>query len=445
MTEGSNHFGIILPNTIDGSPKPPLIIPGAIDNSKPNLLRLEIPGNLDADVLLRTDRLITKDDFSTDNQHELRKGKNGKIGRWQINYHNGKMFIRIGCADARPIYDEERVWNQRSVASGFPHKGEYVESYIHSKIEAVVVTTHYGLFENGHRPEGCGGQDAKAEIEAGTILPEQGGVIDWVDKNVDKDPIVQGINQAKIIIDHLITRSESGRVFVTTQDHTTGKVLPVAEFNIVNGILMTENIPPVLLPFLKAKTEKQEQRIYDPAVIYADGIPQLSIDKLSSQFIEYLEIADNKMEEIHAKRPDFAEKQAAQNPWALVISANKIPIQNRYPTLFGEIGSAFEIDIPRSKSEKVVSVSNEVIEAAICQMQYAMEKANAHNGDPTGSFSKSKTLLIETGSFHQSQKIAEMLFTRDWAKKWLALGGRVFVAETQGPVTQRIEEFQLAA
>ena len=454
MTEGSNHFGIILPGAIDTSPRVSLMLPNDIDPAakpKPLYVPLEIPHKPEMTRLLRTERPIVSEDFLTDNQQELKKGKDGKIGRWQINYHNGKMFIRVGCADARPIYDEERVWNQRSVASGFPHKENYIESYIHSKIEAIVVDTHYGLFQNDHRPEGCGGQDTKAEIEAGTILPEQGGVIGWVDKNVDKDPIIQGINQAKIIIDHLRNCSESGWIFVTTQDHTTGKVVPVTEFNLVDGIIMTEHIPAVLLPFLKAKTEKQEKRIYDPAVIYAGGIPQLSTDKLSSQFIEYLEIADNKMEEIHAKRPDFAEKQAVQNPWALVISANKIPIQNRYPTLFGEIGSAFEIDIPRSKSEKVVSISDEVIEATICQMQYAMEKANAHNGNPTASFSKSKTLLIETGSFHQSQKIAERLFTRDqeqvkdWAQTWLALGGRVFLAETNGPITKRIEEFQLAA
>ena len=130
-----------------------------------------------------------------------------------------------------------------------------------------------------------------------------------------------------------------------------------------------------------------------------------------------------------------------QKPKFLVISANKIPLQIRSPHLFGDLGSAFQVDIPRLKTDRVVTIPEPAIESAVCQMQYAMGHAVEHNGNHDASFSNSKILYIETGRFDQSQKIADRLFDELWAQAWLKLGGRIFLAETHGAFTSRVEEY----
>jgi hypothetical protein len=237
----------------------------------------------------------------------------------------------------------------------------------------------------------------------------------------------------------LIARHESGRIFVTTQQHHTGKIVPVAEFNIVNGNLESGSILPVLMPFLVAETKAQQEAAYNPAVIYAEGIPQLPEEELSDEFKEYLAIADAKMLKTQEEHPNLSERQEVQNPWALVISTNKIPIQDRYPTLFGDIGTAFEVDIPRTKSKDGITISQHAINEAVKQMQYAMEHA-VNPDDP--SFSNSKVLFIETGDIEQSLRIAEHLAKKEWAKKWIDWGGRVIIAETHGVITSKVEELE---
>lgn len=383
-------------------------------------------------------RIIRAEDFITDNQSELAQNK---IRTWYDNYQQGKVYLRVACSDARPVFDEELVWNQRSVAGGFPHKDSYIDTYTNSRIPAIVVDTHYGQFEIGKRPEGCGGQDTKAKINAGSVEPAE-GITEFVHKNVHEDPIIQGILQAREIIDRL--GRGTGRVFVTTQDHRTGRIIPVAEYMIEDGV-EHRDIPIEFRPFLKARTDKEREQAYLPEAVYANGIPHLSESTLSPAFREYLILARKKVARVQEKYPDFNERQAVQNPWALVISTNKMPIQNRYPTLFGELASAFQVDLPRLKSvQGVVTVPEDAITSAVGQIEYAIKHAIENHGNPNADFSKSKMLFIETGSLDQSKEIARRILEKHWAKRWIALGGRVLVAETHGADTYRAEEYQQA-
>jgi hypothetical protein len=390
------------------------------------------------DILLRTDRPVEAQDFLDDNHSELAAQK---IARWQEIYKSGNGYIRVGCADARPIFDEDYVWNQRSIAAGFPDKTLYALTYM-SNVKAVVVDTHYGNAETGKRPTGCGGQDTKAQIRANHTSTENDGLLEMVDKNVHEDPIYNGIDQARKIINEIIDRGgRNGKVFVTTQDHHTGKLIPVAEFIIKNGVLHRD-IPVEYVKLLQANSEQQLEEDYDPATIYRNGVPHLVADELSPEFVEYLEIQERKRIALMERHPDFTQRQDVQNPWALVINANKIPVQSRMPTLFGSIGDAYELDIPGLKSDRVVTVSNEAITAAVFQMKYAMKHTIKHKDNPEASFGRSKTLFIDTGSLHQSQLIAQRLMQEEWAKEWKALGGRIFLAETgKGGIMQRVEEY----
>ena len=390
--------------------------------------------------------IITAETFRLDNQSELAKAK---IDLWYKNYNQGKSYLRLGCSDARPVFDEELVWSQRSVSCGFPHKDIYADAYTGSKVIATVVDTHYGKFENGKRPEGCGGQDTSAKIKSGVIEVTE-GITGYVSENVHEDPIVQGILQAKEVVTHLKNSGKEGRVFVTTQDHRSGLIVPVAEYVVANGKLVSSITALGFGTFFDAETEEEIERAYMPSILYATGIPSLTENSVSGEFKKYLEIAKNKVDRVKAEHSDFSETQAVQNPWALVISANKIPVQNRYPTLFGNLGSAFQVDIPRTKNEREgVVIPPEAIETAICQMQYAMEHAVEHHGIPNTDFSDSKTLFIETGSLSQSRRVAHQLFAKDenglfvkdWAGAWLALGGKVFLAETHAGTTSRTEEY----
>ena len=165
---------------------------------------------------------------------------------------------------------------------------------------------------------------------------------------------------------------------------------------------------------------------------------------LSEESQDYLKMADGKMKKVLDEVKDFSERQAVQNPWALVISTSKIPIENRYPDYFGNLQSPFKVDIPRAKSEQITDIDQRTITSAINQMEYAVGKSVENHDNPNTDFSNSHVLLIETSGFDQSLKIAQQITSKEWMKKWLALPDhQILVAETRGGHTIKIEEFAL--
>ena len=153
-------------------------------------------------------------------------------------------------------------------------------------------------------------------------------------------------------------------------------------------------------------------------------------------------MADKKMTELLRDNPDFNERQAVQNPQAFIISTNKIPVQNRYPYNFGDFGTAFKVHIPRTKGEdQVVNIDQRTIKSAIDQIQYGVEHSVENHDNPNKDFSKTHIMLIETGDYLQSLKIAEQIMTKPWMKRWIELPDhQLFVSETRGSRILKIEE-----
>jgi hypothetical protein len=405
---------------------------------RPAISTITIPSSPEGQYLIRTEGQIRKEDFLLDNQTEQSKFEKGRIGRWYINKTLNKLFLRKGCSDARPVYDEEMVAEQNTVAASSHDRDDFSPMYQAEHFQAIVVESHYGNFEPGNRPTGCGGQDTKAGLRSGKIARREHGILNHVDKGIHEDPIINGVLQARDIIDRL--DGHDGRVFVTTQNHQTGEIIAVAEYIIENGIEI-RRIPISLRPFLKAESNQDKEKAYNPSEIYKDGIPHLPEDKLSRQFKDYLEIMRTKVNHVVSTNPDFSERQKTQEKPVLVITDKQIPLAVRYPTLFGKFGSVFRVNIPRKKVGGETIILDKAVGNAIDQIEYAMTNAIANDGKPGTSFSGSKTLFIETGSFAQSIKIANELFLKDFALEWHKIGGKIFVAETKGAKTIRVEDY----
>jgi hypothetical protein len=379
---------------------------------------------------------VTVSGLLEDNQSELARNK---VGIWFNNYETLGTYVVEGCADARPVNDPLRVIEQNSVAAGFPYKKGYVNLYNDPRTRGIVKQTHFAKIELGKRPNGCGGQDTMAKIRAGEIDPTE-GITNFVAENVHEDPLVQSVFQAQQT--SRLLRVDRANIFVVSQNHTRGLVYPIGEFRIFNK---TESrvMPVQLRDVLAARDQKELQESYDPRAIYLDGIPEVPRTSLSDEFIEYLQMADQKMTELLRDNPDFSERQAVQNPQAFIISANKIPFQIRYPSHFGDFGTAFKVHIPRTKGEdQVVSIDQKTIKSALDQMQYGVEHSVANHDNSNKDFSRTHVMLIETGDYLQSLKIAEQIMAKPWMKKWIELPGhQLFVSETRGSRTLKIEEF----
>jgi hypothetical protein len=156
---------------------------------------------------------------------------------------------------------------------------------------------------------------------------------------------------------------------------------------------------------------------------------------------EYLGMADKKMQKVLSEIKDLSDRQAGQNPWALVISTCKIPIENRYPEYFGTLQSPFKVDIPRAKSEQITHIDDKTISSAINQMEYAVTKSVENHGNPNADFSNSHVLLIETSGFEQSSEIARQILEKKWMQRWIILSGhQLFISEVRGGRTLKLDE-----
>jgi hypothetical protein len=363
-----------------------------------------------------------------------------EINKFYEQYNAGKCFMEFDCADRRVYSSPYSVVKFQAVGVGFPYQDEYKGIYNFPLIRAIAVRTHFdGIdFTPGKRPAHCGGGDTSAAIDEGTIVPTE-GITGYVKENVHKDILVQDFLVGKRIASCLDTGS-CGTVAIAHLDHRRGLTRIVGEFLKERGFRKSI-IPESLIPVIEAKSERERQAAYDPAVIYAEGMPEIPRDVLSYKTREYLEMTDQYMAHL-LSTPDFCERQASQNPWALVISTSKVPIENRHPMHFGNLETPFKVDIPRAKSEQVTYIDQETIVSAIDQMEYAIRKSVKNHDNPSADFSNSHVLLIETSGFDQSVNIANQICAKKWMKDWLALPDhQVLVSEVRAGYTLRLEEF----
>ena len=368
-----------------------------------------------------------------------------EVNRFYEQYNEGKCFMEFDCSDKRTYSSPLSVIKFQAVGVGFPYQEEYKAIYNFPLIKAIAVRTHFdGInFIPGKRPSHCGGGDTSAAIEDGTITPTE-GITEYVEENVHKDILVQDFLVGKRIASCLDTGS-CGTVVIAHLDHRRALTKPVGEFTKERGFRKSI-IPESLIPVIEAKNKKERQAAYDPAVIYAEGMPEVPRDVLSYKAREYLEMTDQYMAYQLSTYPDFSERQASQNPWALVISTSKVPIENRHPMHFGNLETPFKVDIPRVKSEQITYIDQETINSVIDQMEYAIRKSVKNHDNPKADFSNSHVLLIETSGFDQSVNIATQICAKKWMKDWLALPDhQVLVSEVRAGHTLKLEEFDPSA
>lgn len=383
--------------------------------------------------------LISPADFLRDNRGDLAKQR---LFTWRAAFESGNAFLEIRCADARIATDFSRVSPQGSVAAGFPHRGDYSGLYNDGRFRGLVIKTHYDAIRSkpGERPVGCGGQDTAEAIAVGRIQPGT-GITGFVDANVDQDPLIQGFLQAQNTMMHL---KKDGKILVVTQDHRRAEVHPVGEFDLSGGEYR-RTIPRVIRDVLEAPNERERRQRYNPAEIYANGMPSISQSYLSDEALEYLELADDTMTGLLDTYQDYEARQEVQNPFALVIRDSKVPLQVTYPGYFSEPGSSFMLSVPREKTGEVVLIVEKAINTAIDQIEYAVTQSVANHDDFTKPFSNSRLVLIETADMRQSETIAEELVRQPWMRTWHSLEGhQVFLAESRAGILHRIQELPKA-
>lgn len=383
---------------------------------------------------------ISPADLLDDNRSKSSREKND---RWRIAYETRNAYLEINCSDARVVIDEERVVEQSSVATGFPHKRDYSGLYNDPRFVGIVIKTHFDGDASlpGMRPVGCGGQDTKAAIRQGNLRTSVGST-GFVDANVHEDPLVQGFLQAQNTA-HEFNRD--GILLVVTMDHRRALVEPAGEYVLYNGV-DKRTTPRQLRDVLDAKSARDRQGRYRPELIYAQGIPIVQESDLTDESAQYLEISRHRMIDMLEAYPDFGERQRIQNPFALAIVDSKIPLQVRYPGLFSQPGSVFRVHIPRTKEEKTVYVEPKSINAAIDQIHYAVTHSVQNHDNPDAPFSNSRLVFIETADIGQSMIIADRLLRQRWMQQWHALEGHsVMIAESRAGNTLRVDELPKAA
>lgn len=341
---------------------------------------------------------------------------------WRENRDSGNLIIEEPCGDARPSEARSQdITRLPSIAAGGSIDA-FIRIYTGLQSKGIIIKPHYSkfLFQLGQIPRGCGGNGAKEQMMLNGPESVEGDIAEYVSKLHHSDPLISALYKAQTI-SNLVDKP----VLATAQDHISGELKPIAWFQKTpKGT--TEYKTAVPLNWLFANN-------YDPAIIYAHGIPELRREDLPEMFQKRLADYDQHNAKLHHDYPDLEQTQGVQNPKTIILSANIKPRKILNPGLFGLPGSAFEIRFGRNRFEGEDTVSDSSLHEALNQAHYPIANSVKNHDDNSKDFSKTNRVLIETSDLDLSLQLACELAEKSWMRQWMDLPNhRILVSQARG-------------
>lgn len=359
--------------------------------------------------------VITPESLYTDNTSDKAKSLR-YIWRENRDAHNLRAIIK--CGDSRGITPIPRETVEiGSIATGvdFDYYSGLLSHEAFSQRGYFSFGHYDGLkFKIGHMPEGCGGLGAKKEQLATLTQAKSEGIEEFIRNNIGHpDVIVQTcITAARI------ARKTDRQSIAGIQDHRSGEIRIVGIFSQKDSNYRTA-VDPILL----------FQGKYKPEVIYKDGVPSIPDEYLPNETRNMLSKYNEQLQELKSRHKDLENEQETQYADMISIDADIKPAGIITPGLTACPNRIFRLNVPRQRLGNGIHIPPVALDQVLQQAEYPLTQAVIHSSD-NGSFSRSRTIFINTGDMDQSVKIANQLMEKPYTKVWLTL------AETQIIVAQ---------
>lgn len=322
-----------------------------------------------------------------------------RIDEWRCARAQGELYVACACSDAR-MNLPEMAYHIRTISATGP-RSFWHNVFNYEKIKGIAIFDHFS----------CGGLGVKADIARS---PEDGSEIEakaYVRDHVwHTDPVIQSILTASW------TASRTHKaVLAAVQDHHNGKLY-------IQGVFynndQTEH---------KTVPTYQLMSDYIHEDIYKNGRPELRDHLIPPLFWPMLEEVEAKSAALLEKYPDFVERQTVQNPEFVVLSTITKPLSIRFPGMFKEPGTAFQVTLRRPDSVTDSELNSVYVSEAWKQVNYPLHHCVAVQNLLSGAFKDSRVLYIETGKMEDSAKLAQQAIKKSWVIEWLELPQREIV------------------
>lgn len=371
---------------------------------------------------------VTPDSLKHDNKSDEAKFLNDK---WLKTRDKRELILVDKCGDPRSFEDspETKVVLPSIAASG--PIDPFVKAYHDPRVQGIVEMSHYSslIARPGENPGGCVGRVVKGAQQKGRLSAEEGDTQQFVKEFVPHEDVV--INS--LLRAAKIASFTDKPVLAAVQDHITGRVKPLAYFELKSGGgLVGETIIPYHLLF---------DGNYDPKRIYENGVPELPLESLPDIFVELIEDNRQHIQELTTTYHDFMASQEVANPKTLLLSTSTKPARARYPHTFGLPNTFVNLVFGRERIEGEDTFSPQILHKLLRQAHAFITKSYANHNDDGAEFSRLNRVLIETSNLELSLKLATELGEKPWMQQWMDLSNnhRIMLAETRGGLTQAIQ------
>lgn len=332
-----------------------------------------------------------------------------KIEEWRQARDAGKLFVIGACSDARLILPE-MAYHIRTISATGP-RSPWHGAFNYDKVQGILIIDHFD----------CGGLKVKEAIAGQEV--DDGGAMGFVRDHVwHKDPIHQSILTASW------TASRTHKpVLAVVQDHHDGSLYVQGCFNDAD---QTEykTIPTYLLV---SKYIEED--------IYKDGRPQLKPRLIAPVLKPCLAEISERANSLVARHVDLRETQSVQNMEFVGLSNNLKPLSVRFPGLFGEPNTIFQVSLRRQSLDETESGTKDVNDA-FTQIHYPISHCVENQGKPNAPFQDTRVLYIETEMMDLSAKLAKHAMRRHWIREWMELPDReIIIAEVVSGRIQKLD------
>lgn len=374
-------------------------------------------------------RIITAESLLADNQSFWARELNAQ---WEEKKEKGELWLEWGCGDARFILLYRNAYHLRTITSA-GRRMPYRELLRNPATQAIGIGVHYDGEETkdhpGEPPRGCGGLGLKAALLRGEAIDTSNGVGQFAERHIwSEDPIIQALISASIT-----ARLSQKPVIAYAQDHLDGTLKVVATF--LNGGIDTTSAVPwdLVLPGR-----------YNPQRLYANGIPELPLERVPEDFEDYLKekgILSNVLAQTY--KGDLRGMQKVQNRVDLVVlSSSARPFRLKYPRTGERLGGKFQISLPRERIEgRKIRIRKEDMQDAINQLHYPISEHLKHHGKGELAFGNDFNLYIETEEWERGLELCAQLRELDWIQDWLQFPEhKIIVGQENDGVVEEIAE-----
>ena len=346
--------------------------------------------------------------------------------KWEEARRDQKLTVFMGCSDARLMIPFGDTISARSIATAGA-KQPYDTLVESDMVRQVVILAHHDgdTVMPGMRPSGCGGLGAKADAE---MAKSERRIARFVKEHVQHpDVIIQAW------ISGLTIAERTGKpVLAATQDHITGIMYPLAAF--INGGQEIKS---------GVSVRKLLEGQYNPAEIYANGLPVLNENSLQPDLRNIL--VENKIQvaEVNQKYPNLRHMAKVQRPRMVVFSTGIRSMKLRYPKTSEIPGTIFKLHVPRQVIGGTTYIPSDVLESSLDQAEYPIHYAAKNYGKPSEPFSTTDRFLIETNDIELSKHLAYRLLQEEWMREWAGLPDHhIIVAQIADGIPNIIEYYR---